>query len=57
MVDLLPQLAVAGVVGVVVGEHAQRFGVEHWSESALPDLVVLFLFYQLHLLHLVPLDL
>lgn len=45
------------MVGVVVGEHAEGLGVEDWSESALPDLVVLFLLYQLHLLHLVLLDL
>lgn len=44
MFDLLAELAVIGVVGVVIGEHFEGLGVEDWSEGALPDLIVLFLF-------------
>lgn len=45
VVDLLPELAVIGVVRVVIGKHTHGFGVEDWSEGALLELTVLFLFY------------
>lgn len=44
MFDLLAELAVIGVLGVIISEHFEGFGIEDWSESALPDLIVLFLF-------------